>query len=674
MQKPSISQVKHYVPALDGLRGLAVLSVLFYHADLRWMPGGFLGVDVFFALSGYLITALLLHEWDRQGKIDLKVFWQRRIYRLFPAMLVLIVSVLVFAAIWLPDQAASLRSDALAALGYMGNWHLILTQRPYFEAMGRPPLLRHLWSLAVEAQFYLLWPLVFILTIRKHSSRRVLIAALVGAAMSLAWMAILYHPYEDPSRVYYGADTRLSGPLIGAALACVWKPDRFQERTHRVHSWLVDGVGLCALGALAAACVYVDEFQAFLYRGGFAMAAILTAVAMAACTHPHARFLPRLLSSAPLRWLGMRAYGLYLWHWPVFMVTRPRLDLPLDGVLLLLLRLGITAVLVECSYRLIERPARYSAAGWANLLRRGLSWGAPVAMLIAACVVLIPPITAFSFPAASAHLPLPEQPPTALPTAAVPQETPAEHNPISEHRTPAVTPALIPSPEAAKAQGTVSLPQATPTLPISTTAALPTPTLKAVAVTQPVVATPTAPASLPVKATPPTPTATPLPQILALGDSVMAGARHELEQIMENIEVDAAIARQAPEMLRLLRERRQSGRLGDIVVIHLGSNGILKAEQFDEMMAVLSDVPKVVFVNVRVPRRWQDPINKMLLERTARYPNVALADWYAASTDCPKCFIDDGIHLTATGAQFYAGFIATSVAMPVKGSIYNPLR
>src|SRR3712207_4059108 len=230
-----------YLPGLDGLRALAVMAVLLYHADPRWMPGGYLGVEVFFVISGYLITALLLSEWQQHSHIDLKNFWLRRARRLLPALYLLLLVTLAFAVVALPDEVARLRVDALAAFGYVTNWYLVLGQHSYFETVGRPSLLQHLWSLAVEEQFYVLWPLLLSVTLwgvasrRRWSRRRLALSiALVGAVGSALVMAILYQPGVDPSRVYYGTDTRVAGLLFGAALAFVWVPGqvpRWVERT-----------------------------------------------------------------------------------------------------------------------------------------------------------------------------------------------------------------------------------------------------------------------------------------------------------------------------------------------------------------------------------------------------------------------------------------------------------
>src|SRR3954464_4268744 len=248
-----------YLPGLDGLRAFAVIAVLLYHADLSWIRGGFLGVEVFFVISGYLITTMLLTEWHQQGRINLVGFWLRRARRLLPALYLLLVVTLVFAIVFLPGEVARLRDDALAAFAYVTNWYLILGEQSYFETVGRPSLLQHLWSLAVEEQFYVLWPVLLTLMLRFWRRRVVVIATLGGAIASAVWMAILYRPDVDPSRVYYGTDTRATGLMIGAALAFVWVPSQFQRRPGQEATplaaigmlpLLLDVVGVAALSGV----------------------------------------------------------------------------------------------------------------------------------------------------------------------------------------------------------------------------------------------------------------------------------------------------------------------------------------------------------------------------------------------------------------------------------------
>src|SRR5215212_6034363 len=217
-----------YSPGLDGLRAIAVMAVLLYHADLSWIPGGFLGVEVFFVISGYLISALLLAEWHQKGTINLKDFWLRRARRLLPALYVLLVVTMTFAVVFLPGEVAGLRADVIAALGYVTNWFLIFGKESYFESVGRPSVLQHLWSLAVEEQFYLIWPIVLAVGLGLGTvwrrKRLVLTVAVVGAAASAVTMALMYTPGVDPSRIYFGTDTRATGLLCGAALAFLWSP------------------------------------------------------------------------------------------------------------------------------------------------------------------------------------------------------------------------------------------------------------------------------------------------------------------------------------------------------------------------------------------------------------------------------------------------------------------
>ena len=410
-----------YSPGLDGLRALAVMAVLLYHADLTWIPGGFLGVEVFFVISGYLISALLLAEWRQKGRINLKDFWLRRARRLLPALYVLLVVTLTFAVVFLPGEVAGLRGDVVAALGYVTNWFLIFGQESYFESVGRPSVLQHLWSLAVEEQFYLIWPVVLAVGLGLGATRlrrrRVLTVTLVGAAASAVAMAVLYAPGVDPSRIYYGTDTRATGLLCGAALAFLWSPadkyrpaearhnrltfpgrGRFRRRWGWTAPLLLDVVGILALGALIWFFLHLGEFEPLLYRGGFVLVALATVAAIMAVVHPHTHIGPRLLGSAPMRWLGVRSYGIYLWHWPVFMVTRPELDVPFGGLPLLALRLGLTILLADLSYRFVETPIRRGALGRAwKVLReaRGperwrlrLQWAGAVVPILASLALL----------------------------------------------------------------------------------------------------------------------------------------------------------------------------------------------------------------------------------------------------------------------------------------------
>ena len=261
-----------YMPGIDAMRALAVLAVFGYHSGLSWVPGGFLGVDVFFVISGYLITSLLLREFRGTGKIELARFWIRRARRLLPAVGVLIAVAMIVSAIADPNKIDQTRGDALASLFYFANWHFIFAHTSYFEQFGRPSLFTHLWSLSVEEQFYLFWPLVFAAGMKFFGRGKLLLGVLAGAIASVVLAWILFDPGHDASRVYYGTDTHAVGLLAGVALALVWSPT--QLRVHKSFGPLVgpilDALGVIALGYLILSFVHVHDYDLALWHGGYA--------------------------------------------------------------------------------------------------------------------------------------------------------------------------------------------------------------------------------------------------------------------------------------------------------------------------------------------------------------------------------------------------------------------
>lgn len=356
-----------YIPGLDGIRAIAVMGVLLYHADLEFIPGGFLGVDVFFVLSGFLITSLLLEQYQRSGTINFKVFYLGRIRRLFPALIALLLVVALVSAFFYKDAAGRSLGDIVASAFYVNNWWYVVGEQSYFDFIARPPMLKHLWSLAIEEQFYFIWPAVAFVIMRTWHRRGVLIFSLTLALASTVWMFYLsnangYPELADPSRVYFGTDSHAMGLLIGAALAAVWRPGRIQPKVTPTARNLLNLTGVLVLIALVGFYVFVGEFTPLLYRGGFLLLAGLVALLIAITTHP-ASALGTLLGRQPLRYIGQRSYGLYLWHWPIYAVTRPELDLALDGLSLLVLRLGLTFAAAELSYRYLEMPIRRGAIG-----------------------------------------------------------------------------------------------------------------------------------------------------------------------------------------------------------------------------------------------------------------------------------------------------------------------
>jgi peptidoglycan/LPS O-acetylase OafA/YrhL/lysophospholipase L1-like esterase len=347
-----------YLPALDGLRAFAVLAVICYHGGLDWAAGGFLGVDAFFVLSGFLITSLLLAEWKSTDAIALAAFWIRRAKRLLPALFLVLIGIALYGAFAAnATELTNIRADGLASLFYVANWRFVFSHQSYFDQFSAPSPLRHMWSLAIEEQFYLVWPLIVFGVLRwtRGSVRALAIVAGVIAIASATLMTVLYNPSVDPSRVYYGTDTRASSLLVGALLAMLVAKRPLGQTVAGRRA--LHATALISAVALGWMWTQTSDTSSFLYEGGFVLAAFLVAAVIADSTLPEPSALGRVLSIAPLRWIGMISYGLYLWHWPIYVYLNP-LRTGIDGTDLFLVRVGVTFAVATASYYLVERPIR----------------------------------------------------------------------------------------------------------------------------------------------------------------------------------------------------------------------------------------------------------------------------------------------------------------------------
>ncbi len=350
-----------YEPSLDGIRGLAVTAVVLYHGGIGWAAGGYLGVDAFFVLSGYLITSLLLAEWKATTTIALKEFWARRARRLLPALFVFLVGMAIYNIFLAkPDVLDQLRADGIATLFYVMNWRLVASSQSYFDQFFASPF-RHMWSLAIEEQYYLVWPLVTLLVMRWKGSAAFFMKVCIGlAAGSALLMFVLYHPDEDPSRLYYGTDTRAQSLLVGSALAAA-VASGVKFGLARLRPFILGGAAVGSLWLLYL-WMQLPPTDPFLYRGGFLVLAITVALLIVACTQIGDNPLRRGLSFEPLRRLGIISYGVYLYHWPIFAwINADRTGWSPTSIRLLLLRLTVTLALAVASYVVLEKPIREGA-------------------------------------------------------------------------------------------------------------------------------------------------------------------------------------------------------------------------------------------------------------------------------------------------------------------------
>ena len=604
----------HYIPALDGLRALAVIAVVIYHMNATALQSGLLGVTIFFVLSGYLITGLLIREWSTTKKINLPQFWLRRVRRLFPAIVFVLLGTIVLTGVFAPDMLTKLRNDIVAALLFFTNWWYIFQDVSYFEAMGAPSPVTHFWSLAIEEQFYLIWPpLLLLLFSKRVKKRHIQLGLLVAAIASAAAMAILYSPQADPSRVYYGTDTRAFSLLIGAFLAFEFPPARvnghgrqgFTARDRKIAL----GVGSAALAGILVMMVAVNGYSPFLYYGGIALLSLLTGaliITLADGRSPLARF----FALRPLVWIGKLSYSIYLWHYPLLLLMNPQ---NFTGETPWFAYVGQALVILAASaisYYVVEMLLRKGAIGKAikgirekqftageYALHHAVQLGAGCILAVAAvaCLIAVPPTATQQNTQLESAVVTPEAPPEDAPEA--PEERTVEEMLAStEGETPAD-----------KARNT---------------------------------------------------------DFLMIGDSVSvalsdSGGYGYFGDAFPRATLDAAIGRQLYTAKDVYQQHVDGGWNGPAVIFEVGTNGPATADDVREMVESVPPDKYVYLVNVRSPDPLQDVNNALLQQAADEHENVRIIDWHAASAGHDEYFDGDGTHLTAgDGCQAYLALIA----------------
>jgi peptidoglycan/LPS O-acetylase OafA/YrhL len=585
-----------HLAGLDGLRAMAVVLVMLFHLLPGTTVGGYVGVDLFFVISGFLITGLLVRERRASGRIRLRSFWVRRARRLLPALAVVLLVSSSLALLLGSDVLVGLARQLLGATTFSYNWLDIAGGTHYFDD-ATPELFRNLWSLAVEEQFYLVWPLVVLALLLFRRARTRVSVVLLIAALSLAAMVTLFTVGAGSTRVYYGTDSHSFGLAIGAALALVVDarpPSTWATGMRRV----LPVAGILSIAGIVLLAITLREDGPLVYRGGLALVAILTAVAIAACISPRS-LIGRALDLEPIRWVGRRSFGLYLWHWPLYVllgVALPQFTEDTDGLQLLGGAAAcLTVIAATLSYRYVESPIRsrgFRAALGAWVTRaRATRGGARRA--VATSAVLLAAVTM-----------------TGLAVVVAPAEG-------SLQRT-------IEAGEQAVRQA--------PTSP----SAVPVP--------------PPAPAAL---ATMPTGD-----QITAIGDSVMLGVAPQLQEAYPGIDIHAEVSRQFASAPALVKKIADRGRLRPVLLVGLGTNGPVKEGDLDHILALAGPDTQLVLVNSQAPRGWTKGVNRELASFAASHHNVWLADWHAAIHDHLNLLYDDKIHAkSAAGGRIYAATV-----------------
>lgn len=625
-------QTISYLPGLDGLRAIAVIAVIVYHANKDWLPGGFLGVEVFFVISGYLITLLLINESQQQGRINFKSFWIRRARRLLPAMWTLLLGVTMYASLFEREELGKLRGDVIAAFVYIFNWFKIWSGSSYFDASALDPL-RHLWSLAVEEQFYLVWPLLIAFVMKRYGRRPaklgiVFLGISIGISLYVAtayaagvrgtpietpeqYISLFGHAVSRLDFLFLGTLGRSGGLFMGAALAFWYRPDMFASTTNSSDRHVVSVFGVAGIAGLAYLMwvfrdvVTVAETGAIrgydpLFQGGFLLVGVASVAVITAAVHPQSFIGNTVLGNPVFTYLGRRSYGLYLYHWPVYQLYRKVSSNYLTLAQFVVLSLIILA-LTEISYRFIEMPIRHGRFGeWWHKLR---------------------------FPRTDAD---------------------------TERRTKFF------------ALGAVAA-----VLPVFSVVSLALGTGEG-KIAESIKRNEGIVQNLLGTTVPPDPSATTLPgtqtttldgqviPILAIGDSVMLGAANILTE--RGITVDALKSRPFRQALEISNYVKSIGRLGEFVIIHLGTNGPVDQETLDEIMVPLKDVDIVLMVTAHVPtRKWQDPNNELIRAMPNAYGNVRVLDWFKVAEAHPEFLYGDKVHLNNEGQRIYADLIMQAI-------------
>jgi peptidoglycan/LPS O-acetylase OafA/YrhL len=615
-----------HIAALDGVRALAIAVVIAYHADLVAFPGGFLGVETFFVLSGFLVTAGLVAELERRGQIRFVPYAIRRVRRLAPALIAMVGSVAVVVLVGFPDQLSHLRRGALGALTGSGNW-LELANGDYFATFGRGPVFRHLWSFAVEVQGYAILPLVvgLLWALSGWNRNRLAQFLFVLAVSGYAWQAVVAVRYPGSSRAYFGTDTRIGALLMGASVAAL---DRKRVRAELPDAALtiLAFVSLLGLGGLVAV---VEGTDLVLYRGILALTGLLSALLVFAVAISSESIVAIVLGSAPLRWVGTRSYGLYLWHWPIFVLTRPVAGVPM-GLLPFVIRVGLACSAAELSFRFIEsRATRSPAEVWSR--RRVTEIGvAGLAGFLVFGVVTATPARSDDLGASAVAIPVPVVAPPPTQSPSVIQVSTTTLAPVES-----VTPATIVD---------------APTIPPTTSA--PTPT--------------TTTSTLPPL--PPLPPGLVGDDVTLIGDSVLRAAEPALRaRLGLNATIDSKVGRQFVAGVDLVKELRAEGRLKPIVVVALGTNGPFREADIDALIAELHDRKTLAFVQVEVPRRWKKSVNERLVAAKLQHPSIVLIDW-PSRVKASKLRLPDGVHPAPKAAASYADLLIEALGASVVAS------
>ena len=611
MEKQKRLKNSRYITGFDGIRSLAVVGVILYHLLPTSLKGGYLGVPIFFVVSGYLITDLLRQEWEQNGKINIWQFYVRRMKRLYPGLVFLLITASAYITLFQRGLFNNLRGTVVSSLLYVNNWWQIKNGLSYFDRFANESPFTHIWSLAVEGQNYLVWPILFVLLmVFVRKKKWIVYTVLGGSLISAILMMILFTPGGDPTRVYYGTDTRLFSIWLGSALAFVWPSTRLKKNIPKQAKRVLNLAGLISLIALILFFFLLDDHYSFVYYGGMLLVSLFCVVLVAVTAHPGAS-VNKWLTNPVFSWIGKRSYGIYLYQFPVMIFYEAKVANIADHVLLhTLIEISLILIISELSYRYIERPlARFDygqtiqvVKGWFTkpIISKQKPWVIPGILMVLIALVCF--VTAPKNSVTADQKKLQAQ-------IAESKRLAEESQKNEDNNSNTVDQAVLDKYGLTAKQGK-----------------------KAQKL-----------------------------ELTAFGDSVMLDAATDLKELYPKVVVDGDVGRQLYASEPYIEELKKQNLLKDTVLIGLGTNGAFSESQFDSIMSALGD-RKVYWVNVRVPtKRWQNDVNALLAQMAKKYDNLTLIDWYDYSNSHNDWFYDDQVHPNPEGMKHYIHLVSETL-------------
>ncbi|MDR0921857.1 MAG: acetyltransferase [Lactobacillales bacterium] len=608
-----------YITGFDGIRTIAVIGVILYHLAPNVMKGGYLGVPVFFVLSGYLITDLLRQEFAKTKKIDVIGFYERRMKRLYPGLVAMLVLSSAYITLFQQNLLNNLRGVVISSLTYMNNWWQIAKGESYFNRFANESPFSHIWSLAVEGQYYFVWPLLFLLLVKLlRNGKKIFQWLFVLSIFSAVLMAVLFHPGQDPTRVYYGTDTRLFSIFLGSALAFIWPSWHLKEEVPPETKKTLNIIGAVAVVLLILSFFFLGDNLSFVYRGGLYLVSLVSMVAVAITAHPGASW-NKWLTNPVFTYLGKRSYGIYLWQFPVMIFYEAKIGNVGNHVWLhTLVELVLIFGISELSYRFVEQPLkRFDYTMTFSKMKSYFSSPFNEPKKIAAYITMLVSLVALVGVVIA--------PTNSLTADQKDLQKTIEKNAkkAEEHQK-----------EVAKDEEAGIPVTLDPNASFSERYDLSEAQVKAASKIQ----------------------------ITAFGDSVMLASAASLQDLFPYMYLDADVGRQLYDSYDALQKLKDDGKLADIVLVSLGTNGQFTSQQLAQFMDIIGKDREVYWLTAHVPtKRWQNTVNSLLKTEEKNYENLHLIDWEKESADKPDWFYKDNVHPNETGIPYYTKLIAKSI-------------